>query len=64
MVAAKEAYSGITIHYVNEVYDNGEIIFQAKIALLPEETPDTLAAKIHLLEQANFPVVIERVLME
>ena len=64
VVAAKEAYSGITIHYVNEVYDNGEIIFQAKIALLPEETPDTLAAKIHLLEQANFPVVIERVLME
>lgn len=59
VVAAKEAYSGITIHYVNEIYDSGEIIFQTKIALSPDETPDTLAAKIHMLEQANFPVIIE-----
>ena len=62
IVAAKEPYSGITIHYVNEIYDNGEIIFQAKIALNDHETPDTVAAKIHVLEQANFPVIIEQVL--
>lgn len=62
VVAAKETYSGITIHYVNELYDSGEIIFQAKIALNNHETPDTVAAKIHVLEQANFPVIIEQVL--
>ena len=62
VVAAKEAYSGITIHYVNEVYDSGEIIFQAKVALDENETPDSLAAKIHVLEQQFFPVVIEKVL--
>ena len=62
VVAAKEPYSGITIHYVNELYDNGEIIFQAKIVLNDHETPDTVAAKIHVLEQANFPVIIEQVL--
>lgn len=62
VVAAKEPYSGITIHYVNELYDSGVIIFQAKIALNDHETPDTVAAKIHVLEQANFPVIIEQVL--
>jgi phosphoribosylglycinamide formyltransferase, formyltetrahydrofolate-dependent len=64
VVAAKEPFSGITIHYVNEVYDNGEIIFQAKVALDENETPETLAAKIHILEQTHFPVVIEKVLKE
>ncbi|MBR4392337.1 MAG: phosphoribosylglycinamide formyltransferase [Bacteroidales bacterium] len=58
VVAAKEAFSGITIHYVNEIYDNGEIILQAYTALDEKETPDTLAAKIHQLEQAYFPVAI------
>ncbi|MBP5797342.1 MAG: phosphoribosylglycinamide formyltransferase [Bacteroidales bacterium] len=64
VVAAKEAYSGITIHYVNEIYDSGEIIFQAKVALTSDETPDSVAAKIHLLEQANFPVIIEMLLKQ
>ena len=62
VVAAREAFSGITIHYVNEVYDSGEIIFQAKVALEEGETPDSLAAKIHGLEQKHFPEVIERIL--
>lgn len=62
VVAAKEPYSGITIHYVNEVYDSGEIIFQAQVALDANETPDSLAAKIHTLEQTHFPIVIEKVL--
>lgn len=62
VVAAKEAFSGITIHYVNEIYDSGDIILQAYTKLDPDETPDTLAAKIHKLEQAYFPIVIEEVL--
>ena len=60
VVTAKEPYSGITIHYVNELYDSGEIILQAHVALDTDETPDTLAAKIHKLEQAYFPVAIEQ----
>ncbi len=62
VVAAKEAQSGITVHYVNELYDSGEIILQARISLDENETPHTLAAKIHQLEQAYFPVAIEQVL--
>ena len=62
VVAAKEPYSGITVHYVNEIYDSGEIILQAQVALDEKETPDSLAAKIHHLEQAYFPVAIEYVL--
>ena len=62
VVAAKEPYSGITVHYVNELYDSGEIILQARVALDEKETPDSLAAKIHQLEQAYFPVAIEQVL--
>ena len=62
VVAAKEAQSGITIHYVNEIYDSGEIILQARVSLDEKETPDSLAAKIHQLEQAYFPVVIEQLI--
>ena len=62
VVAAREAQSGITVHYVNEIYDSGEIILQARVALKEGETPDSLAAKIHQLEQAYFPVAIEQVL--
>ena len=63
VVAAKEAQSGITVHYVNELYDSGEIILQARVSLDENETPDSLAAKIHQLEQAYFPVAIEQVLL-
>ena len=62
VVAAKETQSGITVHYVNEIYDSGEIILQARVSLDEKETPDSLAAKIHKLEQAYFPVAIEYVL--
>ena len=62
VVAAKEAQSGITVHYVNELYDSGEIILQARVSLDENETPDSLAVKIHQLEQAYFPVAIEQVL--
>ena len=62
VVAAKEEFSGITIHYVNEIYDNGEIILQAYVPLDEKETPDSLASKIHQLEQAYFPVTINQLL--
>ena len=62
VVAAHEKESGITIHYVNEKYDSGNIIFQAKVAISRHDTPDDVAAKIHVLEQMNFPVVIENLL--
>ena len=62
VVAAKEEQSGITVHYVNEIYDSGEIILQARVSLDEKETPDSLAAKIHQLEQAYFPIAIEQVL--
>ena len=62
VVAAKEAQSGITVHYVNEIYDSGEIILQARVALEEGETPESLAAKIHKLEQTYFPIAIEQTL--
>ena len=64
VVAAHEKESGITIHYVNEKYDSGNIIFQAKVAVSRNDTPDDVAEKIHVLEQMNFPVVIENLLFE
>lgn len=64
VVAAHEKESGITIHYVNEKYDSGDIIFQKTVALTPTDTPDDVAAKIHVLEQENFPVVIEKLLFD
>ena len=60
--ANNESETGITIHYVNENYDEGAIIFQAKTALSSEDTPDTIAAKIHILEQKHFPKIIEEVI--
>jgi phosphoribosylglycinamide formyltransferase-1 len=62
VVANKEVESGITIHFVNEQYDDGQIIFQAKCEVSSLDTPDDVAAKIHELEQANFPKVIEQLL--
>jgi phosphoribosylglycinamide formyltransferase-1 len=59
VLAAKETESGITIHYVNERYDEGEHLFQAKCPVLPNDTPDTLAARIHALEHVHYPQVVE-----
>jgi phosphoribosylglycinamide formyltransferase-1 len=58
VIAAGEKQSGITIHHVNELYDEGDIIFQATCRIQPGDTPEMLAAKIHELEYAYFPVVI------
>ncbi|MEE0267645.1 MAG: phosphoribosylglycinamide formyltransferase [Bacteroidales bacterium] len=62
VIAAKEPESGITIHYVNEKYDEGNIIFQAKCSISSEDTADSLAEKIHLLEKEHFPKVIDSLL--
>ncbi|NER17209.1 phosphoribosylglycinamide formyltransferase [Spongiivirga citrea] len=58
----KEKASGITIHYVNEAYDEGAIIFQAKTSIETDDTAEDLAAKIHELEYEHFPKVIEKLL--
>ncbi|HEY9184068.1 MAG TPA: phosphoribosylglycinamide formyltransferase [Salegentibacter sp.] len=60
----KDIESGISIHYVNERYDEGEIIFQTKIKVDEDETPDSLAGKIHQLEYKHFPEVIEQLLQQ
>lgn len=62
VISNGESESGITIHLVNEVYDDGDIIFQAKCEIEPGDNPDTLARKIHLLEQMHFPEVVKGVL--
>lgn len=62
VVAAGDTESGITIHYINEHYDEGDIIFQASCPVLPEDTPHDVATKVHALEYKYFPVVIEDVL--
>ena len=60
VVAAGEHESGITIHIVDENYDRGTLLEQARCNVTPDDTPDTLAAKIHLLEKKYFPRVIDR----
>jgi phosphoribosylglycinamide formyltransferase-1 len=60
IIAASEHQSGITIHYVDELYDHGRIFFQASVKLSPEETAETLAEKIHILEHRHYPQQIAR----
>jgi phosphoribosylglycinamide formyltransferase-1 len=62
VIAAGEKESGITIHWVNEHYDEGAIIFQAKCSIDATDTADTLANKIHALEHAHFATTIEKLL--
>ncbi len=62
VVAAGETESGITIHYVNEQYDEGAIIFQASCPVLPTDNADEVANKIHLLEHQHYPTVIAQLL--
>jgi len=58
-----EKESGITIHWVNESYDEGNIIFQAKCTLNSDDTPDDIASKVHKLEYLHYPKVIEKVVL-
>lgn len=63
VIDSNEKESGITIHYINEHYDEGNTIFQATCPVLPDDTPDTLAARVHQLEYEYFPRVIERAIL-
>ena len=60
VVAAKEKESGITIHFVNEKYDDGAVIFQAKCIVAPTDSPNDVAAKIQVLEHEHYSEVIEK----
>lgn len=60
VIAAGEKESGITIHRVNEHYDEGEHLLQVRCPVLPDDTPDTLAQRVHALEHAHFPRVVEQ----
>ncbi len=61
VIANHETQSGITIHYVNEHYDEGQIIAQYTTEILPNDTPEILAQKIHLLEHTHLPSVVAQV---
>ena len=56
--AANEKESGITIHFADEQYDNGEPIFQARVSLSPEDSPDDIARKVLALEHRHYPEVL------
>lgn len=58
VIANGEKESGITIHFVNMHYDDGDIIFQARCPVNPDDTPETLASRVHELEYKHFPRVI------
>lgn len=62
--ANNESETGITIHYVNEQYDEGAIIFQAKTTVTPKDTAESIAQKVHVLEHKHFPKVIENILLK
>lgn len=60
--AAGETETGITIHYVNSMLDEGQQIAQFRTSLSPDDTPDDIANKVHVLEMENFPRVIKDVI--
>ena len=62
VIKNKEKESGITIHFADEIYDHGQIIFQAKCIIKENETAESLAKKIHSLEHKNFPKTIELII--
>jgi phosphoribosylglycinamide formyltransferase-1 len=55
--------TGISIHYVNDHYDEGEIIFQDSFEIQPDDTAETIAQKVHALEYKHFPRVIEEIVI-
>ena len=59
VIAAGDRETGITIHLVNERYDEGRVLFQAKCPVLPEDDITTLAQRVHALEHVHFPIVVE-----
>jgi len=64
VIANKEKESGISIHYVDEIYDHGKIIFQRNCPVLENDTAESLAQRIHVLEHKYYPVIIEKIIRE
>jgi phosphoribosylglycinamide formyltransferase 1 len=64
VIQNKENESGISIHFVNDKYDEGELIFQAKCDIKADDTPESLANKVHMLEYKYFPEIIEKTILE
>lgn len=64
VIANNEKESGITIHYVDEIYDHGQIIFQEKFLIDENETAEKLAKRIHFLEHKFYPQVIEKIICQ
>jgi phosphoribosylglycinamide formyltransferase-1 len=64
VIASGDSVSGITVHHVDENYDEGKIIFQAKCIISERDTPEDLAAKVHALEYRYFPEMIEKIVTE
>jgi phosphoribosylglycinamide formyltransferase-1 len=64
VIANKEKETGITIHFVNENYDEGNVIFQKTVSVTENDTPESIADKVHQLEYENFPKIIETVLLK
>lgn len=61
VIAAGEKESGITIHYINEHYDEGSIVFQATCPVLLEDSVEDVAAKVHALEYEHYPVILKEI---
>lgn len=64
VLAAGEIESGVTVHYVDEIYDNGEIIDQIKVPVLKDDTAETLAARILKTEHSFYPKVLAKLIEE
>lgn len=64
VIEAQDKESGISIHFVDDIYDHGQVIFQARCAIAPDDTSETLAQKIHQLEHLYYPRIIEKTILE
>ena len=64
VIEARDKESGISIHFVDDIYDHGQVIFQARCAITADDTPETLAQKIHQLEHLYYPRIIEKTILE
>ena len=64
VIENQEKETGISIHWVNEAYDEGRIIFQGKVPVEPSDTAESIAGKVHQLEYKHYPEIIEQVVMK
>ena len=62
VIDAKDRESGISIHFVDDIYDHGQVIFQARVPVSEDDTPESLEEKIHELEHKHYALVVEEVM--